>query len=467
MLSPKTHWAVCCLCIFGTATLHAGVQAPDALGQMTEALQALTRKVSPAVVKILVAGYGAVAEKDQDNAAMIVRQHSVGSGVVVSPDGYIITNAHVVRGAERIRVAFVPPNAGALAAAPKQRILAGQIVGVDKDHDLAVLKVEASGLPTIRIGDYHKLRQGQLVLAFGSPEGLENSVSMGLISSVLRQPDPDEPNIYIQTDAAINPGNSGGPLVDVEGNLVGINTFILSESGGSEGIGFAIPTVVVNFVYREIRTHGHVHRPVIGANIQAVTPALAAGLKLPQQSGVIFSDVAPDGPAGKAGVEVQDILLSVDGVPIESLPMFEAAMYRREHEKPISIRVQRGPQKLTMTVPVVETQQHDYDDLADLVKPEKSLVRGLGILGIEINDKIASMIDSLRIDSGVIVAALAASSSVSRGLQPGDIIHSLNGTPIRSLEYLRSAVNELKPGDAAALQIERDGTLMYIAFEME
>jgi serine protease Do len=158
---------------------------------------------------------------------------------------------------------------------PRARILKARIVGVDKTTDLAVLKIDAEGLPSLAIGDYRKLRQGQLVLAFGSPEGLEDSVTLGVVSSVMRQPNPDKPMVYIQTDAAVNPGNSGGPLVDLDGSLVGINTFILSQSGGSEGMSFAIPSVVVQFVYREILAHGHVLRPKIGVNVQAISPDLA------------------------------------------------------------------------------------------------------------------------------------------------------------------------------------------------
>ena len=450
--------------------LLAGAEAkdpPNPLSQMTGALEALTRKVSPAVVKILVSGYGPASEDDHDDTSLIARQHSLGSGVIVSPDGYIVTNAHVVRGAVRVRVALTPGTGkdGNSGTAMRTRYLDSKIVGVDQDRDVAVLKVTATGLPTLPLGDYSKLRQGQLVLAFGSPGGLENSVSMGLVSSVLRQPDPDKPFIYIQTDAAINPGNSGGPLVDVDGNVVGLNTFILTESGGSEGIGFAIPSVVVRFVYDEILRHGHPHLLSIGANLQSITPALASGLGLNRDWGVIVSDVIPDGPAEKAGLQVQDIVLSVDGRTLEGLPMFEAGLYRRSHDQPITVEVQRGSDKLTMTIPVQEERQSELDDVAALIKPEKGLVPGLGVLGIEINKKIADMIGDLRIESGVLVAARAAGSGAD--LEPGDIIHAVNGTPIVSLAVLRDVIGRLKAGDAAAVQVERDGKLIYVAFEIE
>jgi serine protease Do len=427
--------------------------------------------VSPSVVKVLVTGYGPISEEGHQNTGLIGRQHAIGSGVIVDPSGYIVTNAHVVEGALDVRVALAPAagsrDSAASSGPPRTRILKARIAGVDKETDLAVLKVDADGLPALEIGDYRKLRQGQLVLAFGSPEGLEDSMTMGVISSVMRQPDPDKPTIYIQTDAAVNPGNSGGPLVDLDGNVVGINTFILSESGGSEGLNFAIPSVVVRFVYREIRAHGHVRRPKIGVNVQAISPTLAAGLGLKREWGLVVSDMLPDGPAAKAGLQVGDILVSLDDAPLLNLPGFETALLRRSHGNPVTIEVLRGSQKLSFTVPVVEEPESQYDDLAELVNPDKSLVRGLGILGVEINPEIAGMLEDLRIASGVIVAARAADATQETGLKTGDVIHAFNGAKIDSLEGLRTAVGRLKPGDSVALQIERDEILMYLSFELE
>ncbi len=443
----------------------------DALRKTSQALEELSRKVSPSVVKILVTGYGPVGEEGHQNAGLIGRQHAIGSGVIVDPAGYIVTNVHVVEGALEVRVVLAPPpGSGEDPSSPgpvRTRILKARIAGVDKETDLAVLKVDAEGLPALEIGDYRKLRQGQLVLAFGSPEGLEDSMSMGIVSAVMRQPDLDKPRVYIQTDAAVNPGNSGGPLVDLDGTVVGINTFILSESGGSEGLNFAIPSVVVRFVYQEIRAHGHVRRPRIGVNVQAISPTLAAGLGLKQGWGLIVSDLLPDGPADKAGLRRGDILTAVDGAPVATLPAFETALFRRSHGNPVTVEILRDAQKLSFTVPVVEEPENQFDDLADLVNPEKSLVRGLGILGVEINPEIAAMLEGLRLASGVIVAARAAEATQDTGLKTGDVIHALNGTKIDSLDGLRAAVGRLKAGDAVALQIERDEVMMYVSFELE
>ena len=451
--------------------LQAGsVQTPaNALGAMSTAVEALTRKVSPTVVQVLVSGYGPVEEEGRQNTSVIGRQHSLGSGVIVDSNGYIVTNAHVVLGAQRIRVVQTADSGETGSGLPiaKTRSFQAKIVGLDKNTDLAILKVEATGLPMLPIGNYGDLHQGQLVLAFGSPQGLENSVTMGVVSSVMRQPNPDRPMIYIQTDAAVNPGNSGGPLVDVAGNLVGLNTFILSQSGGNEGLGFAIPSAIVRFVYDEVRAHGHVHQRRIGVAFQTITPALAEGLNLGRDSGLIVADVAPGGPAATAGLRIQDVVTKLDGSPIVSLPMFSMALYRKAHGDSVSFDVLRGAEALTFKVPVGEQQQSDFDDLGDLADPQKSLVPELGVMAVGITPKIAEMVSQdLRIDSGVIVAA-RAESTAETALEPGDVIHGLNGTSIDSLEGLRAALKALKPGDAVALQLERDGKLMYLSFDLE
>ena len=444
-------------------------QGTNALRDISQAFQELAKRVSPAVVKVLVTGYGPVADDQQGKIAVIGRQHAVGSGVIVDPNGYIITNAHVVERAQQVTVVLrlAGGDESPTAAVAHGRTLKATIAGVDQSSDIAVLKVDATGLPTLPFGDYHQVRQGQVVLAFGSPEGLDDSVTLGVVSSVARQPDPDQPMIYIQTDAAVNPGNSGGPLVDATGHLIGINTYILSASGGSQGINFAIPSFFVRFVYQEILTHGHVHRRVLGLFPQPVTAALAAAMGLPEERGLIIADVVPGGPAASSGIEIRDILLQLDDAPVNSLPEYEAALYHAPHGDPVTLSILRGSQKLTLKVPVVEEQQHEIDDLAALVDPKNSLVQGLGILGLEVNEKIAELAEDLRIHSGVLVAAMAAESGVESGLRPGDVVHELNGTPIETLAGLREGLARLKPGDAVALHVEREGRLMYLAFELE
>src|SRR5713226_8759813 len=217
----------------------------DELRKLNESAAALVKKVSPSVVQILVTGYGPLEEGEKGNASSVIgRQRAIGSGFVVDSSGYIMTNAHVVNGAQRVQVVLPPAIELPLRAALSTRttVVPARIVGVARDIDLALIKVDAEKLPALPLADYRKLGQGELVFAFGSPEGLRNSVTMGVVSAVARQIDADSPLVYIQTDTAINPGNSGGPLVNVNGEVVGVNTFILSQSGGNEGLGFAIPS---------------------------------------------------------------------------------------------------------------------------------------------------------------------------------------------------------------------------------
>jgi serine protease Do len=451
----------------------AAASRADLLGQFNASLEELTSRVSPSIVQIQVTGYRSIESKNEDETSLIGRERSLGSGVIVDPDGYIITNAHVVKGAQRIRVVVTPASVSdsqvraTLGLSEHNPPIDAKVVGLAPTIDLALLKIEAKGLPALAFADYTKLKKGQLVLAFGNPEGLENSVTMGVVSSVARQADPGVPSVYIQTDAPINPGNSGGPLVDTNGELVGINTFILSESGGSQGLGFAIPSSVVKFVYEELRKYGRVHRSVIGAELQDITPDLAAGLGLKRERGVVVSDVAPDGPAQKSGLQIQDIVISLNGRSIGSVPLAEMIISTRPASAIVEAEILRGDKKLTLEIPVTE-QKNDVDQLADLVDPEKSLVSKLGFFGVEIDDKLADQLEELREPSGVIVAAMAADLlGLEADLQPGDVIHALNGKRIETIDGLRQALKALPPGSPGVLQIERDSKFMYVTFEMD
>ena len=242
------------------------VESSDTLEKLNSALESLAARVSPAVVQILVTGYGPLREEDRSQTAFIVRQKAVGSGVIVDPSGYIMTNAHVVEGAQRIRVALPLPMGDSAGQVPigKRRILEARLVGQHKDTDLALLKIDETDLPTLALLS-QRAHVGQLVFAIGSPEGLQNSVTMGVVSALARQPDATKPITYLQTDAPINPGNSGGPLVNADGDLVGINTFILSSSGGNQGLGFAIPAGVLAYAYPQLVKYGHIHQPEAAA----------------------------------------------------------------------------------------------------------------------------------------------------------------------------------------------------------
>jgi serine protease Do len=454
--------------------LPTRAQTPDTSGdtlhKLNESVDNLIKKVSPSVVQILVTGYGPLDEGERTSTSVIIgRQRAIGSGFVIDPSGYIVTNAHVVNGAQLVRVVLpLGTNEGSVSAALSTRsnIVPARVVGVARDIDLALLKVDGVKLNALPVASYHNLRQGEIVFAFGSPEGLRNTVTMGIISAVARQTDLDSPMVYVQTDAPINPGNSGGPLVNVNGEVVGVNTFILSQSGGNEGLGFAIPCGVLNVAYKQLRQFGHLHKTEIGIGIQTITPTLATALKLPRAYGVIISDVKPNTPAIAAGVQIGDILLSIDGRPAENLPFVGLQFLSRDNGDKMHLEILRGKDRLAFDVKVMDPP-HDMDQIAALADPEKSLVPALGILGVEIDEKVAGMAPDLRDPFGILVAARAAGASIEVPLATGDVIRTLNGEPMTTLDRLRAALKALPPGSSVALQIQRDERLLYIAFTTE
>jgi serine protease Do len=440
------------------------------LQRLNQSVDALIKKVSPSVVQILVTGYGPLEEGDRGNTNTIIgRQRAIGSGFVIEESGYIMTNAHVVKGAQRVQVVLPNPSSESsleAALSTRTRVVPARIVGVSQELDLAVIKAEAGKLPALSLADYRKLGQGEMVFAFGSPEGLRNSVTMGVVSAVARQTDPDSAMVYIQTDAAINPGNSGGPLVNVNGEVVGVNTFILSQSGGNEGLGFAIPSGVVGVAYRELRKFGHLHRAQIGISLQTITPTLGAALNLPRDYGVVISDVSPDSPAMASGLQIGDVLAAVDGRPAENLPFVAFHFFALEYGQKVHLDILRGKNRLAFDVPVAQPPR-DMDQVAALADPDKSLVATLGILGVEIDQRIAAMVPDLRDPFGIIVAARATGASVEVPLLTGDVIRTLNGQPMTTLDRLRTTLKSLPPGAPVALQIQRDQKLLFVAFTMD
>jgi serine protease Do len=447
----------------------AEAQAADSLARLSVAIRDLANRISPAVVQILVTGYNTVDDEKGQVATQISRRSSSGSGILVDSSGYIMTNAHVVQGAIRIRVQIPGnPTASELeVAARRMHTVDARVVGVDRDSDLALIRVDKRGLPELRFGDSDQLQQGDLVFAVGSPIGLQNSVSMGVVSAARRAVSDDNPILYIQTDASINPGNSGGALVDTSGLLVGMNTFIVSRSGGNEGIGFAIPSNVVRSVYEQIREKGHVARGTVGAFVQNVTPVLAKALGLPLESGAVVADVEPGGAAETAGLKRRDIILSLNSRRIETARQFTNDIYRRERGDVIHLVVQRGEDRIDTSVRV-EEHKEPWDPLAALASPEKNLVPRLGILCIEIDKSTAELMPDLRRAYGIIVAAKAPEGQAEFiDVQTGDVIHSVNNIPIATLSAFRQIIDGFQHGDAVALQVERDGRLQYVAFEIE
>lgn len=352
-----------------------------------------------------------------------------------------------------------------MSADHSRRLVDAKVVGTEPGVDLALLKIEARSLSSLSLEAASTVRQGEMVFALGSPEGLTRTVTMGIVGSPARQVEMAQPMVYVQTDAPINPGNSGGALVNVDGALVGINTFIMTESGGSQGLGFAIPAPMVRLVYESLRKQGYVQLVNLGISMQAINPSLAAGLGLPRDWGVIVSDMAQGGAAAMAGVKAGDIIVAFDGRPIDNQAALTSARYLHKSGEPVSLMVLRGSEQLLMTI---EAPERPHTDVTRLGGAEASLVRRLGILGVDVKDKLAAILLRPRIASGVLVVARTLdATSAESGLQPGDIIHAVNRTDITSLDELRQSLRTFNAGDPIALQIERDGELAYLSFEME
>jgi len=455
----------------GSASVWAQSSAGDesALVRLSGSLESLAEQVGPAVVQIFTTGYNTTPGNPESN--LLSREQNSGSGVILDPEGFILTNAHVVQGARRVQVLLARSLRGTPGGTsllkPRGKLVEAQIVGMDQETDLAVLRIPDRGLPFLELGDSDELKQGQLVLAFGSPFGLENSVTLGVVSSVARQFQPEDPVVYIQTDAPINPGNSGGPLVDAHGKVMGINTFIVSQSGGNEGVGFAVPSNIAKNVFTQIRSTGRVARGEIGVYAQTVTAALAEGLGLSQEWGVVLGDVLPGKPADMTGLKVGDLILALNGKIMENGRQFDVNLYGQGIGDLVSLEVLRGSQKLTFRVRVIE-REDDFGHLLEMVTPENSLVPKLGILGLDIDGQIAKILFPPRKLGGVLIAARSPGSPYWQAeFLPGDVIYAINGKEITSLASLRARLAELQTGDPVVVQVQRQETLRFIAFEIE
>src|SRR6266481_56295 len=441
----------------------ASKPAGNSLEQLSSSLQTITKQVEPAVVRIFNSAFAVENDAEHNGGAVVFPQKSSGSGILISSDGYIVTNAHVVQGSRRLRVKL---NKEATKAG--NHLLDAKLVGMDRQTDLAVIKIELTGLPFLNFADSSELNPGQIVLAFGSPLGLENSVSMGVISAVDRQLNADNPLVFIQTDAAINPGNSGGPLVDTAGRVVGVNTSILSKSGGSEGVGFAIPSNVVSAICRQIRLEHHVHHHQVGIFVRAITPALAQSLNLSTEDGVLIEDVTPQSPADIAGLRVGDVLISVHAKPISNVRQLALNMYPYAAGDKAQIEVLRDNKKLSFAVPVVE-RADDPQRFEDLVTEQDNALSRLGVLGLSVDEKISALLPPLRMNGGVLVAAKMALSGPHFGeeLAAGDVIHAVNGKDIRDLASLRASLDTLSSDSPLVLQVERSGSLQFVVVESD
>lgn len=437
--------------------------------QLNNSLKQLADRVSPAVVEIKVSSYGTNNddEQDSDNAGDIVKQHLTGAGVILSKDGYIVTSAHLINGAIRVQVILNPARASNMPIRTYMEAAGGifeaKIVGIDQDTDLAVLKIDAGKLSILKFADYEKLRQGQMVIAFGSPLGMKNVATIGIVSSVARQIDPDSNVVYIQTDAAVNPGNSGGALVDVDGDLVGINTAILN----GQRLGLAIPSDTVQFVYEQIRQTGRVPQGEIGLGVQTITPRMAVGLKLSTDSGVIVSDVRPGLPSDHAGVHPQDIIASVDNQTVASAAQFVTLISQKRPGDGVSLRLLRGSDIVNLKVPVI-AKSEDPDPLKQAFDADKHLLKILDIVALDVDNRVAETIPGMRQRSGVLVTGRCANhEGMETSLKVGDVIHAINGTSVSSVAEIRGVLAKVPLGSAVVLRVERQKRFLYLVSEAE
>jgi len=434
---------------------------------ISEHIEQLSERVGRSVVQIFVTSY---EPKRQGRQLQMSKVKGSGSGVILDPHGYIITNYHVVRGAIRIKVALPTSNYGkpelSSILRPMGDIVKAKIIGIDQETDLALIKIEGNNHPFLTLGNSDDLHPGQIVFAYGSPLGLNNSVSMGVVSSVARQLTQESPMIYIQTDASINPGNSGGPLINMRGEVVGINTMIFSQSGGSEGIGFAAPSNIVKTIFRQLKLNGRVMRGMIGVNTQTITPYLAAGLNISQTWGVIISDVFPGGPAYKTGLKPGDIILTLDGKIMENGRQFRVNLYGKDEGDPVTLEILRGIKRLTFHVKIYEEKDMPQS-FVNMINPEKNLIPGLGIIGLELNDKLLKLLPPLRSKNGILVGALVGEiTSWDGDLRTGDVIVSLNRVPIYDFNTLKTVTDTLKAGHVCVVHLERNGEYKYVTLEI-
>lgn len=443
-------------------------QSGSPLRQLSNLIQDVAARVDPAVVQVLTKG---LAPAEGGSVGAVRAQRGNGSGVIVDAEGYVITNAHVIGATRRVEV-LLPQRAEVGMARtsvlkPAGKLVQAEVVGVDRETDIAVLKIAEKGLAHLPLGDSEAVRQGEVVLAFGSPFGLENSVSMGVVSSVARQLQQDHPMIYIQTDAAINPGNSGGPLVDADGRVIGINTFLITQGGGNEGIGFAAPSNIVKSVYEQIRKHGRVRRGQIGLVVQTISPALAQALELKRDWGVMVEDVRPGGAAAAAGLQIKDVLLSMNGKALENGRQFGVGVYPMAGQT-VELEVLRGEQKLKIPVAVLERPQ-DPDDLLSLATGEANSIPKLGVIGLTLDERVTPRMPELRRLAGVVVAGVLSSAGArpEDAFHAGDVIYAINNTAVRDLAGLKVALAPFGHGQPIAVQIERKGQLQFLLVEVE
>ena len=457
------------------AVAVASLAAPPVHAQALPDFTELVEKVGPAVVNIRTtertkvgARSGGGPELDEDMLEFFRRfglpvpnqpnprsprqapdgepqQRGIGSGFILSADGYVMTNAHVVDGADEVIVTLTD-----------KREFKAKIIGADKRSDVALVKIEAAGLPTVRTGDVNRLKVGEWVIAIGSPFGLENTVTAGIVSAKSR--DTGEFLPLIQTDVAINPGNSGGPLINMRGEVVGINSQIYSRSGGYQGISFAIPIDEASRVSEQLRTLGRVSRGRIGVSIDQVTKEVAESIGLGKPMGALVRSVEAGGPADKAGVEAGDIITKFDGKTIDKSGDLPRVVGGVKPGSKSTLQVFRRGAYRDLSVTVVEFEPEAAKRTSERESKPAPTVSTLGIAAVDLTD---AQRRELKIKGGVRVETVDGAAARA-GLREGDVILSLDNTEISSVKQFDALVAKLDKARAVTVLVRRGDSVNFL-----
>jgi len=376
-------------------------------------------------------------------------QHGIGSGVIISPDGYIITNNHVVADATDIKVTM-----------SDRRILSAKLIGTDPLTDLAVIKIEGSNFPNVPLGDSSQLHPGQTVLAFGNPFGFRFTVTRGIVSALNRpnpyNDDPRKPGQYIQTDAAINQGNSGGPLVNARGEVIGINTFLISPSGSFSGMGFAIPTQIVQPTVDSLVRYGKVSHSYIGVGITDVTPENSKFFDLKDANGAVISEVQPDSPGAHAGLKVGDVITGLDGKKVSDAGQLQAEVSSKHPGTKVTLDVLRDGKSANVPVTLEELGSKDKKEelsaSADQGKPRWGI--GIGDLTSDVREQLQA---PQNLKGAVIERVQPGSPAEEAGLQPGEVIQSVNRQQTPSASDVQKALASVPKGQDAMVLVWGNG----------
>ena len=383
------------------------------------------------------------------------KQRGAGSGVIVSPDGYILTNSHVVNKASQIKVQL-----------SDRREFMAKLVGEDEKTDVAVLKIDAANLPVVTFADSSKVRVGDYSLAIGNPFGVGQTVTMGIVSATARGGlGIEEYEDFIQTDAAINPGNSGGALVNANGDLIGINTAILSPTGGNNGVGFAIPSNLARHVMNQLIEHGKVTRAFLGVTLQPLTHELAQAMKVPGNEGAVVADVSPDSPAARAGLKSGDVITAMNGKKVVDWVQLKLMVGNAAPDSEARFTVVRDGREQAVTATLSELT----DKKLAANRPGKSGDEE-ALNGVEVSDLTPRFRRQLELPAGstgvVITGVDPSSKAAEAGLREGDVIRQVNRKPVSSVSGLQE---ELRQGGSkdVLLQIQRDGTNLFVVVPSE